>query len=341
MALTRRSLTLLRRLRQDVGRVADEAVASIEQTWTSAWQQLAPAWLSAADAALAEADRNSRWPAPWRIARLPQVASAVLRTRQGSGQASIASARHVTLATTAAIATVVAAEPHIVAAQLRRAAAEDFARGIQRARVDALTADTRRRVTVLTRPLGADVARSVEQAFVRRPADLDAARVVARIQVVFQQGRQRAVAAAQTETLDAARAASAYVGQVNADTVAGWQWRSDLGPRTCPACWSMHGTLHPLRENGPSGHVSCRCTRMLLARDPDGGVTAPDGLALFRRMSRPDQLTVMGPTRLQLLDDGHIGWADLAVRQNNTGWRPSYVPRTVADLLRLAGHRQT
>jgi hypothetical protein len=44
----------------------------------------------------------------------------------------------------------------------------------------------------------------------------------------------------------------------------------------------------------------------------------------------------MGPTRLQMYRSGLIGWDDLAVKVPNSGWRPSWQPRTLSQLQRRA-----
>ena len=41
----------------------------------------------------------------------------------------------------------------------------------------------------------------------------------------------------------------------------------------------------------------------------------------------------MGATRLGLLDAGKIQWSDLAGRRETSGWRPSYAPTPVRDLV--------
>lgn len=70
-----------------------------------------------------------------------------------------------------------------------------------------------------------------------------------------------------------------------------------------------------------------------LPEPPPVGGTARD---VFSRLSRADQLAVMGPARLELLDSGRIDWADLAMRRSNPNWRPSYTPRPVSVLARMA-----
>lgn len=345
MAVTKRSLTLLRRLRAEVGRLADDAVTAIGAAWADEWDQLAPAWRSAATAAVEAATRSGRWPSPWQLARIPEVGVASWRTEQATGPLVVSSARFASTAATAAVAAALAAEPEILAAQSPGSAASDFARGIAQARVDGLHQQARDRVRDSTATLASDTTRQAQQMLIRRAGHADAGVMLGRVHAAFASGRARALNVTATETLDAYRAAAGYVHEVNAEAIAGWLWASALDLRECAACWAMHGTLHPLREPGPSGHPQCRCARVGLIRiTRDDGTTdltsgLPDAQTRFRALSRADQLRVMGPARLQLLDDGDIEWSQLATLRTNTRWRNSHVPRSVADLRRLAGHR--
>lgn len=344
MAVTRRSLTLLGRLRAEIGELADNAVTAIGGAWADTWDQLTPAWQSALDAAVDAATRSGRWPSSWQLARLPEIGTASWRTERAVGPLVAASARVAANAASDAVAAALAAEPEILASQVRGRVAADFSRGITQARIDALHQDARARVSDSTVSLAADVTRAAQQTLVRG-RQADAGVMLGRIQTAFAGGRVRALNVARTESLDSYRAASGYVDDVNADVVPGWLWASALDLRECPGCWAMHGTLHPLREPGPSGHVNCRCARMSIVRiTADDGTTdltsgLPDAQARFRALPRADQLQVMGAARLQLLDDGDIVWADLAIRRTNKGWRDSYSPRSVADLRRIAGRR--
>ncbi|HLR97647.1 MAG TPA: hypothetical protein VK053_24210 [Jiangellaceae bacterium] len=116
----------------------------------------------------------------------------------------------------------------------------------------------------------------------------------------------------------------------------------------CAACFARHGTIHPVSEPGPDDHPRGRCTRLPVLKPwSELGIRAPepppisvDGERAFRRMTRADQLEVLGPTRLALLDSGRITWADLATWRNNPQWRRSNQPTTVRDLQRIADARQ-
>lgn len=344
MAVTRRSLTLLRRLRAEIGELADNAVTAIGGAWADTWDQLTPAWQSATAAAFDAATRSGRWPSSWQLARIPQVGAASWRTEQAVGPLVVASARFAANAASDAVAAALAAEPEILASQVRGRVAADFSRGITQGRIDALHQDARARVGDSTASLAADVTRAAQQTLVRG-GHADAGVTLGRVQTAFAGGRVRALNVARTETLDSYRAGSGYVHEVNAEAIAGWLWACALDVRACPSCWAMHNTLHPLREPGPWGHQNCRCARVGLVRvtRDDGSTDLTSGLPgaqdRFRALPRADQLRVMGLARLQLLDDGDIVWADLAIRRTNKGWRDSYSPRSVADLLRIAGHR--
>lgn len=345
VAVTTRSLTLLRRLRTEVGRFADDAVTAIVGAWADGWDRLSPAWQAAAGAAVDAATRSGGWPSSWQLARIPEVGAASWQTEQTTGLLVAASTRLAQNAAAGAVNATIGAEPEILASQSSGSVASDFSRGIDRARVDALHQDARARVHDSSATLASDTIRSAHQTMIRAGGQVDAGVMLGRIHAAFAGGRASALNVARTETLDAYRAASGYVHDVNAEAIPGWVWTSALDLRECAACWAMHGTIHPLREPGPQGHVACRCARMPLVRTAPGLRTTdltgvlPDALDHFRALPRADQLRVMGPARLQLLDDGDIAWADLATRRTNKGWRSSYSPRSVSDLRRLAGHR--
>ena len=69
----------------------------------------------------------------------------------------------------------------------------------------------------------------------------------------------RALTIARTETLRAQRIAANENYRANDGVVKGWRWSASLDGRTCPSCYAMHGTIHPLSETMES-HVNCRCT---------------------------------------------------------------------------------
>jgi len=155
----------------------------------------------------------------------------------------------------------------------------------------------------------------------------------------------RAMVISRTEMLDAHRNAAHLWELDNADVMAGWEWISALDKRTCPSCWSKHGTIHDIKEPGPHDHQQGRCTRLPKAKTwADLGFKGidepadllPDAQSTFEQLSAEDQLTVMGKRRLELVQSGKVSWADLSRKRTTSGWRDSYAPASVSDLEALA-----
>lgn len=69
----------------------------------------------------------------------------------------------------------------------------------------------------------------------------------------------RALLIARTETMRAYREGQRAQWLAMGDLVKGWTWASVRDDRTCPACWAMHGSTHPISEPF-FGHPNCRCT---------------------------------------------------------------------------------
>lgn len=346
MAVTRRSLTLLRRLRVEVGQLADDAAQAIAEAWLTRWDQLTPTLQAAVAAAIDAGEKAGRWPSSWQLARIPDVATAVRTVDREVGPLVVASVLLASNAATAATTATVAAEPGILAGQLAPVASIEasleFARRVAAGRVDTLNQQASNRIRDTVGPLGAQTSQAVQRALVRGAPT--GGGLLDRLRAVFTGARQHLQGVARTETLDAYRAAAGLVHDANSTDVAGWVWVSTLSSTSCPACWAMHGTIHPITEPGPLGHGQCRCARMPIWRAPNSTTTdllgdLPDAQTRFRALPRTDQLAVMGPARLRLLDDGDIDWVGLAVRRSNRGWRDSYIPRPVGDLRRTAGHR--
>ncbi|WP_141576136.1 phage minor head protein [Actinomadura sp. WMMA1423] len=150
----------------------------------------------------------------------------------------------------------------------------------------------------------------------------------------------RTLLVARTEIMDAHRAAAQATQDTAADLLSGWAWISRLDTDVCPSCWALHGTTYPLSEPGPLDHPAGRCRRVPVLKSwADLGLpgteptdATPDAEAVFRALPRADQLRIMGPGRLHLLDTGQVAWTDLARRRDNPGWRPSYTVVPLKDL---------
>lgn len=169
--------------------------------------------------------------------------------------------------------------------------------------------------------------------------------VVEKVRAAFLTGLSRTLTVAGTEVMDAHRAGAVIGQQEHDDVVTGWIWTARLDRSTCPACLSMHGSLHKVSEPGPLGHPRCRCIRVPKTKSwkelgfdlgledpPEPEDMVRDAQKWFWGLPKKEQLQIMGPSRLALLKDGEITWSDLAVRRKNPGWRDSYAVRNVRDL---------
>lgn len=294
-----------------------------------------------------------RWPGPAQITRIRRLTVALTAAEAALTDLAGQTARGASSAAGTAVAVTGQAEPPLIASQLpaaeQAAATTQFAGRVAATALDAIVARTAGQIESATRPLAADAAAAMRRALIRGVALGDnpntvAGQMLAQVRRGFDGGLARARVIARTEILDAYREASRYAHMQNSDVLSGWEWRSARDRRTCPSCWAMDGTVHPLDQPGPLDHQQGRCVRLPktktwadlginLTEPADVGGTAQDA---FARLPRADQATVMGPARLALLDSGRIDWDQLPVRRDTPGWRTSYAPRPVADLSRLA-----
>lgn len=353
MAITRDTLAQLRALRVQVGRAADDTSRALTGAWVRAWDEIAAALDDAIRDAVGIALALQRWPSARELARIETLAKALFLAEQHLA----ALADHTTAATvaaaTAAIRATLAAEPAIIASQLpapmRADTATALAGRLPATALEAMVARTTQQITAASRPLSAAATEAMRRELIRgiavgaNPRET-AARMLTRVEGAFNGGLTRALTIARTETLDAYRTASRTQHLASSDVLSGWTWLATLDKRTCPACWSRHGSEHPLSEPGPLDHQQGRCARLPKAKtwrelgialdEPDD--VLPDARTRFDQLAPADQLAVMGPARLELLRSGAVRWEDLAARRSTSGWRDSYVPRPVRDLPRLA-----
>lgn len=158
-----------------------------------------------------------------------------------------------------------------------------------------------------------------------------ARRMVRDTEGIFNGALARARNIARTEMMDAHRAAAAAMREVNT-AVTGWMWIAQLGPRTCPACWGMHGSVHPPEEFGPYGHPSCRCVSVPLTKSwadlGFDGIDEPpfpmaDAETVFANLDESDQKRILGPARHEAYKRGDYPIGEWAVEKTNPGWRRS------------------
>lgn len=253
MVVSAATLRLIHQLRADLELMTDVQIRTLVKAWAQAWDDLAGTFDAAAleMASLPPAERA-------RSVRLQRALRAAARTLDGLATGT---ARMVGSDVPALAVSVAAAEIAIIASQLPRS----HRVVVRPASPDALAAMTRRvteQITALTLPMSAEGTAAIRAALLRGVAlganpRATAADMLRRAEGAFNGGLSRALVIARTETLDAYRTASALTHEANDHVLAGWMWLADLGPRCCPACWGMHGSVHPLDEPGPLGHQQC------------------------------------------------------------------------------------
>ena len=356
MPVTRATLHDSAQLRSDVGTEADQSTRDLTTAWVAAWVLLALPTLAAASSIVATAVRLGRWPGRWELARIPGVQSVLDAASQALDRLGARTVASVTGAAGRAIAATVPAQARLIASQLpaaeRDAAAARFAGKVLPRAVDVMRARVWQQIETAARPLSTLAADAMRRELVRGVRLGDDPQTVAqamvdRVQGAFEGALSRAITIARTEILDAHRVAGQYVDLANADVLSGWRWQCQLGPKTCPSCLAMNGTLHDLAEPGPLDHVAGRCQRVPTLRpwaelglgNNEPADRFPDARAWFGKQPHEVQVGILGAARLDLLQSGLVGWDDLAARRESNAWRPSYVPTTVRDLQRLAGQR--
>jgi SPP1 gp7 family putative phage head morphogenesis protein len=111
--------------------------------------------------------------------------------------------------------------------------------------------------------------------------------------------RAQAMTIVRTETNRAYREATReFYDDVSA--VIGWRWLAALDLRTCPICWALHGRIFKTKTKFGT-HPNCRCTMVpVFAGDPKFE-TGPE---VFNRLTRAQQLAILGPGRLGLYNQG-------------------------------------
>jgi SPP1 gp7 family putative phage head morphogenesis protein len=356
VAVTNRTLWLLRALRVDVGEHADDTVRRLTAAWVQAWDMIDAEWRAAIADVVAVYAAGERWPAPWQLARIDRLVAAQQQTAAALAALTATTNTTVGAAAVEVVAATAAAEPAIMASQLpaalASAALKTYAARIVPSALESIASRARTQIHAGTWPLTEDAVQAMRRALIAgvatgtHPNDT-ARQMVDQVEGAFNGGLTRAINIARTEILDAYRHTSGAVHAANADVLDGWTWVATLDARTCPSCWAMHGTHHPLDQPGPWDHQQGRCARIPKVKSwaelgipgVEGEDLTPDAEKVFAALPPDQQLAIMGPGRLALLTAGRIEWSDLATRRDTQAWRPSYVPRTVRELQAIADRR--
>lgn len=140
----------------------------------------------------------------------------------------------------------------------------------------------------------------------------------------------------QTTQVQAARLATMQTYRDNG--IQYWIWSSALDLRTCVACWSEHGSRHPITE-ALDDHIRGRCAPVpetdsfssLLGE----GADTPHGLSAeqyFNSLPEDQQRQIMGRGRYEAYKAGLFDFHEMSKQVPNDVYGTMRVPKTLAEL---------
>lgn len=346
MAATRETLRLHKELQLVVDDQVSDWIRRLTAAWVRSWKQVEAEWIAVTNQ-LAVETANGATPSRRTVRRVRNVRRALNSTRAMLDELTALTGGTLVGGVPDVVLETARMQSRLIASMLPAGSdprllveARDELPNLQ---LDRIVRRTAQQITSTLRPLSAEATEAVVDQLVLGAARGQNPRAIAsqmlkQVNGAFNGGLSRALNVARTEALDAHRSAARTVQNRNADVLEGWQWLATLTTRTCPACWSMHGSKHPLDERGPDGHQQCRCARAPLTKSwSDLGLDIPeppslirDGQQEFNSLPRRQQLEIMGPTRLRALETGRATWDELAQLRHNAGWRDGYYVRPVS-----------
>lgn len=353
MAATRETIRLTKELQLVIDDTTAGWIRELTSAWVRSWKLVEAEWAAVTEQ-LAIESANGATPSRRTIRRLTNVRRALNSTQRMLDELTVLTNGKLVGGIPDIVQHTARMQSRLIASALpkgsdvrRLAEARDELPNLQ---LDRIVRRTAQQITSQLRPLTAEATDAVVDQLVlgaargQNPRRV-AAQMLQQVQGQFNGGLSRALVIARTEGLDAHRDAARTMQSRNSDVLEGWQWLAELNTRTCPACWSQHGSKHPLDERGPGGHQQCRCTRTPLTKSwRELGIDIPeppsiirDGQKEFGALPRRQQIEVMGPTRLQALESGRATWNELAEVRHNAGWRDAVYVRPVGEFRNRMG----
>lgn len=184
--------------------------------------------------------------------------------------------------------------------------------------------------------LGPQVSQGVQDTLISAVATGIGPRETARlIRRQFGMGLSRALTIARTEQIRAYREASRRSYAENADLLDGWVWLSARDGRTCPSCWAMHGTRHPVAER-LDDHPNGRCTMVPVVKGHDPNI--PTGEELFKELPPAEQRRILGPAAHEAWLDGRVSLApdgrnSVVGRRDDPAWGTMRYARSLQEIV--------
>jgi len=349
VAVTDETLLIAADTRRRLQRMTDEQVIALTRSWVDAWDSLTPLFNEALlDLLHGAPDRLPRAV----VARNRRLQSALRQARATLNELTRGANEVIENSLADAVLDAVSSHQAVLQSQLPtdQAGVSFNLDAPATEALDAIVTRTTQQIHAASKPLAGWVVQAMRQELVRGIAVGDNPREVARklmkaTEGHFNGGLARATRIARTEMLDAHRRGSQTAAKANTDLLTGWKWQCTLDRRTCPSCLSKHGTLYPVDEFGPIDHQNGRCARIDITKSwaelgftgiDEPADTFPDARTWYDGLTDDSKLAIMGPTRMQLLNDGQIQWEDLATLRKSDAWRDSYTQTPVRDLQAIA-----
>lgn len=308
---------------QDLKSREAEAVALMERTYLTAAKRMAPMWAQAAKR-LQEAQSAGYSPEylaglAWNEQRLATILADLTSAWQDLAKDSgavmkPALKKSAALASTSANRQLTAGIPDGIALNIQRAPLAELQTLTGRLRdnspLDEVLKDlSEKKVQAMRDELVAGVASGDNSNVIGR-----------RMAKILGESFGRARLIAQTELLNVYRDTHLEVFQANKHLVKGWRWVAARQDRTCPICWAMDGTEHPLEERFAS-HPGCRCSVVAIRKsyadiDPrlvgigDISRREPGALA-FRKLDKDRQRKILGPGLFRAYDQNLVKLEDI------------------------------
>lgn len=339
MAVTRRTLQLQAQLRRELDRILDRQTRDLVEAWVLAWDEISPDLTAVLLEMLTASDRVTRAQL-LRSTRLRKVLALIARQLD---DLAVAAGVRIIGDLQAVIDAAGGAQASVIDSQLPPASEllddlESWSRVDER-QVAAIVRRATEQITSRLQPLSAETQDLIRRELIRGVASgsnpkATAARMVRRAEKAFNGNLSlsRALRISRTEILDAHRAAAAVAQAQHADVLAGWTWLAKLDIKTCPSCWSQHGTVHDLAEPGPDDHQQGRCARVPVTKSwadlgfdiPEPPSLLPDAEGMFEDLPSEDQLEILGPARYAAWVRGDYPMTAWSQRRTTPGWRDSW-----------------
>lgn len=341
MAVTRQTLAELTRQAHVIEHMLDGQTRDLSRRWVKAWDAINDAVEAAVTQMMLEGEDAgvSRVVAQQKAAQALRIASAALTgLLQQSAVLSRQGARRL-------IQQATVDQVRLVGTQLPRAFNMSLVHTDAR-QMAAIGRRSLQQITVRHYYLNARATEAMKHHLTvgvslgHNPRDVVAQDMVDAVKGEFEGGLERAQVIARTEQLDAYRAAAKASDQSMSEVLDHWVWHAELGGRTCVSCLAMHGTEHPLDEDGPIDHHQGLCTRLPVTKtwaqlgfkgitEPDPQLTPKpgDGVDWLRSQSAETQQKIMGPKRYHAWHDGDYPPADWSVRKTHWSTGPDGKPR--------------